>query len=246
MRRFAFVIALILATPTFAGGLGNMTPAEREAFRAEVRQYLLDTPEVLTEAMQALQTKQDQTAAQADVVALSTNSDAIYKDAASWVGGNPAGDVTVVEFMDYRCTYCRKAYAEVEDLLLTDGNIRFIVKEFPILGEDSLTSAKFAIAMRMLHGDAAYKTVHDALITLRGAPDAETLGRLATTLGFDPAPVLAKMETQEVADVINANHALAAKLNISGTPTFVIDRKMLRGYVPEDGMKQLVGEARAG
>lgn len=244
MRRIAFALALFASTAQ-AGGLGDMTPAERDAFRGEVRQYLLDHPEVLNEAMQALQTKQDLTAAEADVTALTANSDAIYKDAASWVGGNPAGNITVVEFMDYRCTYCRKAYSEVEDLVNTDGNIRFIVKEFPILGDDSLASAKFAIAVRMLHGDAAYKTAHDALITLRGTPDAETLGRLATTLGFDPAPILTKMDTQDVADVINANHALAGKLNITGTPTFVIETKMLRGYVPEENMKQMVTDARS-
>lgn len=222
-----------------------MTPAERDAFRAEVRQYLIDNPEVIMEAMQALQAKQDQAAAQADQTALTANADAIFKDAASWVGGNPDGDVTVVEFMDYRCTYCRKAYSEVEDLVKTDGNIRFVVKEFPILGDDSLASSKFAIAVKLLHGDDAYKTVHDALITLRGAPDAETLGRLASTLGYDPAPILAKMETSEVTDIIAANHALAGKLNITGTPTFVIKDQMLRGYVPEDGMKQIVDAARS-
>jgi protein-disulfide isomerase len=247
MRRFLIAtFACLLASTALAGGLGDMTPAERDAFRAEVKQYLLDNPEVIMEAMQVLQTRQDQAAAQADTDALTTNSDAIFKDPASWVGGNPEGNITVVEFMDYRCTYCRKAYSEVEDLVKTDGNIRFVVKEFPILGEDSLTSSKFAIAVRLLHGDAAYKSVHDALIVLRGSPDAETLGRLAKTLGYDPAEIIAKMESPEVVDVIKANHALAAKLNITGTPTFVIDTKMLRGYVPEDGMKQIIDQERAG
>ncbi len=247
MRRFAFAVSLsLLSLPAFAGGLGDMTPAERDAFRAEVRQYLIENPEVIMEAMQVLQDHQDQAAAKADTVMLSSNSDAIFKDSGSWVGGNPDGNITVVEFMDYRCTYCRKAYSEVEDLVKTDGNIRFVVKELPILGDDSLTSSKFAIAVRLLHGDAAYKSVHDALIVLRGTPDAETLGRLAATLGYDPAEIIAKMESPDVADVIKANHALAAKLNISGTPTFVIDTKMLRGYVPEAGMKQIVDQERAG
>ena len=247
MRRFVLALsACLLASTALAGGLGDMTQAERDTFRAEVKQYLLDNPEVIMEAMQVLQSHQDQAAAKSDTDALTAYADAIYKDPASWVGGNPDGNITVVEFMDYRCTYCRKAYSEVEDLVKTDGNIRFVVKEFPILGEDSLTSSKFAIAARMLHGDAAYKSVHDALIVLRGSPDADTLGRLATTLGYDPAAIIAKMESPEVADVIKANHALAAKLNITGTPTFVIDTKMLRGYVPEDGMKQIVDQERAG
>ena len=250
MRRLIFALALIttpaFAAPAFAGGLGDMTDAERSAFRAEVRQYLLDNPEVLTEAMAALQNRQDKAAALADEKSVSDNADAIFKDAASYVGGNPDGDITVVEFMDYRCTYCRKAYAEVADLVKTDGNIRFVVKEFPILGEDSVASSRFAIAMRMLHGDTAYAQVHDSLITLRGQPDADTLSRLAKSLGYDPAPVLAMMTDAKVTAVIDANRVLASTLNITGTPTFVIAGKMLRGYVPEDGMKQIVADGRAG
>jgi len=99
--------------------------------------------------------------------------------------------------------------------------------------------------VRLLHGDAAYEKVHDALITLRGSPDAETLGRLAQSLGLDPQPILARMGAEDVTAIIAANHALAEKLNVTGTPTFVIDRTMLRGYVPEDGMRQIVEQERA-
>jgi protein-disulfide isomerase len=88
---------------------------------------------------------------------LRDNADAIFNSAADWAGGNPNGDVTVVEFVDYRCGYCRKAHDEVSQLVETDGNIRLVMKEFPILGEDSLTSARFAIAVRRLAGDDAYK-----------------------------------------------------------------------------------------
>ena len=115
----------LLATTAFAGGLGQMTDAERAAFRDEVKQYLLENPEVITEAMQVLQDRQNQAAATQDQTFLSQNAEAIFKDPASWVGGNPSGDITIVEFMDYRCPYCRKAFSEVDDLVKTDGNIRF-------------------------------------------------------------------------------------------------------------------------
>ena len=119
-----------------------------------------------------------------------------------FVGGNPNGDITLVEFMDYRCGYCRKAYSEVDELITTDGNIRFVVKEFPILGEASMLSAQFAIALRQLHGDEAYGRAHDALMTLRGEPTPETLSRVATDLGLDPQPILDRMGAPEVQAVI--------------------------------------------
>ena len=244
LTSLAFTLALTAQT-ALAGGVGDMTDAERQAFRDEVKAYLLENPEVLMEAMQVLQDRQDKAAADKDQLMLSQNSEVIFNDPASWVGGNPEGDITVVEFMDYRCSYCRKAYSEVADLVKADGNIRFVVKEFPILGDDSVASSRFAIAVRILHGDAAYEKVHDALITLRGAPDPETLGRLAESLDLDPQPILTMMGDAKVSDIIAANHALAEQLNITGTPTFVIDRQMLRGYMPEDGMRQIVEQERA-
>ncbi len=246
MRRTALALATSLfALPALAGGLGEMTEAERAAFRAEVKAYLLENPEVLVEAMDVLQSRQDAAAADRDLAMLAANKDKIFNDGVSWVGGNPEGDITVVEFVDYRCGYCRKAHDEVAELVKSDGNIRFVLKEFPILGEDSITSSKFAISVLQLHGKEPYKKVHDALIALRGSPDAETLGRLATDLGLDPAPILARMEAPEVAAVIEANHALGSTMEISGTPTFVVDQTMVRGYVPLDGMRQIVAGQRS-
>lgn len=247
MRRLSLALSLCLMPfIALAGGLGEMTLAEKDAFRAEVRQYLLDNPEVLMEAMEVLQDRKAHAEQQADIDLLQSNAEAIFNDPASWVGGNPQGSVTIVEFIDYRCGYCRKAYSEVEDLVKADGDIRFVVKEFPILGEDSLISAQFAIAVRMLHGDEAYKAAHDALIALRGSPDGETLGRLAQDLGFDATELSAKMDSPEVAAVIQANHTLAEALNITGTPTFVIEGQMLRGYLPQADMQKIVELERAG
>jgi protein-disulfide isomerase len=194
--------------------------------------------------MGVLQTREDTAAADRDALLVQSNTDAIFASPGDWVGGNPEGDITLVEFMDYQCGYCRKAYSEVAELVASDGNIRFVVKEFPILGEASLLSAKFAIAIRQLHGDAPYSAAHDALIALRGEPTAETLARLATDLGLDPQAIADKMESDEVMAVIQANHALAEKMEISGTPTFVLKDTLMRGYVPLDGMREIVDGAR--
>ncbi len=245
MSRLALALsACLLGTTALAGGLGEMTDAEREAFRAEVRAYLLENPEVLVEAMDVLQAQEEQAAANRDLEMLAANKDAIFNDPASWVGGNPEGDITLVEFVDYRCGYCKKAHDEVAELVASDGNIRFVLKEFPILGEDSLKASQFAISVLQLHGPDAYKSVHDALIALRGNPDEATLSSMAADLGLDPAPILARMSTPEVMTVIEANHALASTMEIQGTPTFVIDNTIVRGYVPLDGMRQIVAGQR--
>lgn len=243
--RLALPVALLLATPALAD-LEAMTDNERAAFRAEVRAYLLENPEVLMEAINVLDQREQAAQTAADMALVAANRDALLDDGFSWVGGNPDGDITVVEFMDYRCGYCRRAFAEVEELIGSDGNIRFVVKEFPILGEQSLLSAQFAVAVQQLHGDQAYKDVHDALIQLRADATEDSLSRLAEAFGLDPAPIIDRMTAPEVIAVVEANHALADALKITGTPTFVIGERMVRGYIPLAQMRQIVADQREG
>ena len=238
----AAALTLALTLPAQA----EMSDSEREAFRNEVRAYLLEHPEVLMEAFTALEERQQADQVNADLERLATHADEIFRDPASWVGGNPDGDITVVEFIDYRCGYCRKANEEVEELVKSDGNIRFVLKEFPILGDESVVASRFAISVLQVAGPEAYKRVHDRLITLRGEMNTETLGRLADEMKLDRKAILARMSSDEVNRVIEANHKLAETLDISGTPTFVVDRQMVRGYVPLDGMRQIVEDARKG
>ncbi len=242
----ALCLCLSLTAAAGAEGLTDMTEAEKAAFGEAVRAYLLENPEVIAEAITVLQDRQAEAEAQTDDQMVEDNAGAIFEDGYSWVGGNPDGDITVVEFMDYRCGYCKKAHAEVEELVKADGNIRLIFKEFPILGEESITTSRFAIAVQQLHGPEAYKSVHDALMTLRGAPDDATLSRLAADLGLEPTAIVARMASDEVTQVLAANHALGQALSISGTPTFVMGGQMLRGYVELEGMMQIIADERAG
>lgn len=245
--RSALVSGALLAVSIASQGFTQeaMTDAEREAFRAEVRAYLLENPEVLMEAMDVLQSREQAAAAEKEKMIVVQNHDAIFNDTASWVGGNPQGDITVVEFLDYRCGYCRKAWQEVDALVKSDGNIRIVMKEFPILGEQSVISSRFAIAVLQLHGPEAYAKAHDALISLRADATPEAMERLAGDLGHDWAELQTRMNGPEVTAVIEANHALAQNLEISGTPTFVVDGTMVRGYVPLDGMRQIIADERA-
>ena len=126
---FASILCLLLFTQTApAFDVSKMTENQRAAFRAEIRAYLLDNPEVIYEAVDILQQRQAQTETQRDLELVENNSAAIFADGYSYVGGNPEGDITLVEFVDYKCGYCRKAHSEVEELLARDGNIKLIIK----------------------------------------------------------------------------------------------------------------------
>ncbi|WP_102224666.1 DsbA family protein [Acidimangrovimonas sediminis] len=224
--------------------LSQMTPDQKAAFGKAVHDYLMEHPEVLVEAYSKLQEQQAQQQAADDESLVKANANALFHDPNSWVGGNPKGDITLVEFMDYRCGYCKKAMPEVAKLLKTDGKIRYIVKEFPILTEQSVIGARFAIATRQVAGDAAYAKVHDALMAMRGPINEASLKALADTLDLDYDAISARTDSASVNKVIAENHALAARLKINGTPTFVLGGDMLRGYVPYDQLKEIVAEIR--
>ncbi len=247
MKRLLTTTALAIAvgSPALAFDPAAMSQAEREAFGSEIRAYLLENPEVIFEAVAVLEQRQAEAQEAGDGALIAANADALFDDTHSYVDGNPEGDITVVEFFDYRCGYCRKAFDDVNALLEQDGNIRLILKEFPILGEQSTLSSRFAIATKQVAGDEAYKSVHDALMTFKGDLSDTALRRLAEGLGIDADPVLAHMNSDEVDVVIAANHAVGQAMQVSGTPSFVFGDQVLRGYVPLDGMLQIAAEIRA-
>ncbi|MEC7761039.1 MAG: DsbA family protein [Pseudomonadota bacterium] len=247
MTRLVSAAALafgLAAQPALSFDIGAMTEDERAMFRDEIRGYLLENPEVLMEAIRVLEQRQADQAEANDTAMIAANADSIYEDGYSHVAGNPDGDVTLVEFVDYRCGYCRKAFPEINALLESDGNIRLIYKEFPILGQESVTSSRFAIATQLAHGDEAYGEMHDALMTLRANATEEVLARMADDMGYDSQEILAKMDDPEVNRQIEENHLLAQRLEISGTPTFVLGDQMIRGYVPLEAMQAMVADLR--
>lgn len=233
-----------MALPAAALDLTAMSDEERANFRAEVRAYLLDNPEIIMEAVAILREREAQAQELAAQEALSVQQAALYDNPGDWVGGNPDGDVTIVEFMDYRCGFCKRSFPEVRALVEEDGNIRLIVKEFPILGPQSELASRFAIATLQVMGAESYELVHTALMTLRGEITPETLGRIADEAGFDPAEVLAAMNSAPVNEVIDTNRALAGDLQITGTPTFIMGNELVRGAVPREEMEVIIASAR--
>ncbi len=235
----------LITAPAHALDLNAMSDAEKAEFGAQVREYLLQNPEVIIEAINILEERNAAAEALADKELVAANADDLFNDGFSWVGGNPDGDITLVEFMDYRCGYCRRAVPEVASLLAEDGNIRLVIKELPILGDASLVSSRFAIATKQVAGDDAYKQVHDALLEFSGEPSEVTLRRISDGLGLDSDAIIAAMGSDEVTEEITKTRELAQKLQISGTPSFVLGTEMLRGYLPADQMLQIANGVRA-
>ncbi len=238
-------IALLGATFTQAAGLENMTHAEREVFRAEVRAYLLDNPEVILEAIQVLEQRQAQNEAQGDLDLIQANFEDLTRDGFSWVGGNPDGVITIVEFSDYRCAFCKRDHPEVAALLAANDDVRFVLKEFPILGADSTLASKAAISVLIKQGDDVYETFHDQLMNHNGAVNVKTLSRFIKNAGGDADLMVAHMDDPIVEQIIAKNRALANRMKITGTPSFLIGTEMLRGFAPASAMQSFVDRARA-
>lgn len=235
---------VLLAAPAAALDPEAMSGAEREAFRAEVRAYLLEEPEVLLEAIAVLEARQAEAQSADDATLIARNAVAVFDSPQSWVGGNPEGDVSVVEFVDYNCGFCKRAFPEVQELTEFDPGVRLVMKELPILGPESEEASRFAIAVLQLEGDAAYAEVHGRLLGLPGRAGGPVLRRVASEMALDWDAIAARMAAPEVTAVIADNRALAQRLGISGTPTFVVEDRIVRGYVPLATMLDLVDTVR--
>lgn len=224
---------------------GALSADDRQALRDEMRAYLLDNPEVLMEAIAVLEERQAAQQEASDATLIEMNAEALFEDPDSVVFGNPEGDITIVEFLDYRCSYCRKAHPDVKDLIASDGNIRLIVKEFPILGEQSILSSRFALSTKMIYGDVAYARVHDALMTLRANATEDALRTVAEGLALDGQSILDGMSDPRIAEIIGETHALGQRMQITGTPSFIMHNQMMRGYAPLATMQDIVARIRA-
>lgn len=240
----AALMTAALAAPAVAFDPANMTETERTAFGEAVRDYIMQNPEVLIESLNAMEAKRLANEAENDKQLVAANQVAIFEDGHSWIGGNPDGDLTIVEFIDYRCGYCRRVAPEVDEVVAKDGNIKLILKEFPILGQESDLASRYAIAVKQLAGGDAYKTVHDKLYEMRGSVTVESLNAISQELGLDAQAIVQRMNTEEVSAEIRENRQLAEKMQIMGTPTFVIGPELLRG-IPSTGLASAVEQIRA-
>ncbi len=248
-----FVLALVGAAvawlafdPGFRAGRdspGLSADMPRDEFERRVRAYLLDNPEVIAEAAQRLQARR-RAAERSEVQAvLKARADEIFHDPASPIGGNPEGDVTLVEFFDYNCPYCRRVAPVMIEAEDADPNLRIVYKEFPILGPNSVFAARAALAA---HGQGRYVAFHKALMQADGVADEETVLAAAAEVGLDLERLEADMKDPAIEAAIERNLALARALRITGTPGFVVGDRVLRGATDLRTLRTLIRQARDG
>jgi protein-disulfide isomerase len=209
--------------------------------RELVYEAIRDRPEIIVEALEILQRRDQEQQAAATQSLLSDQRSLLERDPNAPVLGNPDGDVTVVEFFDYNCPFCKRAMPEVQGLLEDDRNVRLVYREWPILGEGSVFAARAALASRK---QGKYEEFHWALMGLKGRVEEASVLRLAKKIGLDVDQLRTDMDSPEVEAHIATSMQLAQTLGFNGTPSFVIGDARVPGLVEQARLQSFVDETR--
>lgn len=238
--RAALFSAGLLALPAASHG-AEFSEAQRAEIGDIIKDYLIKNPDVLLEVSKELEKRQQQAEDQKRDGALAANAAEIFHRKGDLVAGNPAGDITMVEFFDYNCAWCKKGLPEVLSLIEEDKMLRLVMKEFPIFGEDSEYAARAALASQ---AQGKYWQFHLALLGHEGKLNKADVDAIAAAQGLDMAKLKADMDTPEIVGTIERNQKLGQELAINGTPAFIIDRKIIPGYLPKSGLAESIAEIR--
>ena len=232
---------LILLAALCAAAPAQSDTPDRRTIETIIREYILENPEIVMQAIERIREKQALAEQEADRKIVAAAAKEIFDDPDSPVGGNPEGDVTVVEFFDYRCGVCKRVHPIVAELVDSDPGLRRIYKEWPILGPESLIASRAALASRQ---QGKYLAFHDALMEARSPLDEDAVMRIAASAGIDTNRLRSDMAAPEIEETIRRNHTLAARLDLNGTPSFLVGGHIVRGARDLDSMRALVAEAR--
>ncbi|MEO1018376.1 MAG: DsbA family protein [Pseudomonadota bacterium] len=235
--------ATFLAITTFAvGPAAAQDERSVEEIEQIVRDYLLREPEIVYEAIQALQARQQAAESERRRASLVAFQEQIFEDPNDPVAGNPEGDVTLVEYFDYQCGYCRRMAPAMQALLEDDPNLRLVFKELPVLGPNSMVAARAAMALSRIAPEH-YLSYHFALMHTSDLSE-DTILAEAEELGVDADALMAEMESAPVAEAIQTNLQIAGELGINGTPSFVIGETIIPGAIPINQLTQLIEQQR--
>jgi protein-disulfide isomerase len=239
------LLALALCGAPLPASAQSFNDAQRNDIEMIVRNYLIAHPEVLEEAMNELSKRQAAAEAARHEASIARNAETIFNSPRGVVLGNKDGDVSFVEFFDYNCGYCKRAMADMLDLLKNDPKLKVVLKEFPVLSEGSVEAAKVAIAVRM-QDPKKYLDFHTKLLGGRGPADKVRAMAAAKDAGLDTARIEKDLASPEIRATIEENLRLAEEMGLNGTPSYVIGKQIVIGAVGLEGLKEKIGVARCG
>jgi protein-disulfide isomerase len=236
-----FVAGAALTLPAMAG---SFSEGQKSEIGDVVKAYIMAHPEIVQEALDALEQKKQLDAAAAQSKTIASLKDTIYASKRQAVIGNPKAPITLVEFFDYNCGYCKRALSDTRAMLDNDKDVKIVLKEFPILGPGSVEAAKVAAAVNIVD-PSKYEAFHFELLGGKGQADEKRALDAAAKVGVDVAALKQKMDDPEIGNTIQEAYALAQKLDISGTPTYVIGEEVVFGAVGIDELSQKVASMRS-
>jgi protein-disulfide isomerase len=240
-----FALALCGAPP--AATAQSFSDIQRGDIEVIVRNYLLAHPEVLEEAMAELNKRQSAAEAEKHAAGVAKNAEAIFNSPRGVVVGGKDGDVTMVEFFDYNCGYCKRAMTDMMDLMKSDSKLKVVLKEFPVLGPGSVEAAQVAVAVRMQDPSGKkYLDFHQKLLNGKGQADKARALAAAKDAGLDMAKLEKDLASQEVRATLEENFKLAEAMGMNGTPSYVIGKQVVIGAVGVEGLREKIGIARCG
>jgi protein-disulfide isomerase len=244
----AALFAVLLALPAAPAQAQSFSAPQRTEIERIVKDYLLSHPELLQDIMNELEKRQTIADAEKHRAGIKEHSAELFTSPRQVTLGNPQGDVTVVEFFDYNCSYCKRAMSDMLDLLKDDGKLKFVLKEFPVLGEGSIQAAQVAAAVRMQDntGGKKYLEFHQKLLGGRGQADRTRALAVAKDIGLDVARIEKDMASDEVKATIEENFKLAEALGLNGTPSYVVGSDVVVGAVGLNTLREKVNGARCG
>ena len=247
-RLLAVALVALAAASTFDVARAQFSPDQKGEIEKIIRDYLLRNPEVLQEVIQEMERRQAQAEAEKHRGAIKEHADALFNSKRQIVLGNPQGDVTMVEFFDYNCGFCRKALTDKLELIKNDPRLRLVLKEFPVLGEGSTQAAQVAVSVRLQDktGGKKYLEFHQKMFASRGQIDKARALAVVREIGLDAARAEREMGSEEVRLTLEEGFKLAEALGINGTPTYVLDGQVVVGAVGVEKLREAINTVRCG
>lgn len=240
LLRILSACALVLALLTGTAAAQDIDRAEIEKI---VREYLLEHPEVVADALNELNRREQAAAEAARLQVLTDSADVLFNSTRQVVLGNPAGSTTLVEFFDYNCGYCKRAHGDMVKLINENPDLRFVLKEFPVLGQGSVEAAQVAVAVNTVAPEKYYD-FHEKLLLSRGQANRASALAAAREIGIDEDSLMAAMATDEAGQTIEEVYSIANRLGLTGTPSYVVGTEVVMGAVGYDELNKKLEAVR--